>query len=382
MPQNIVLCFDGTGNELGINNTNVIRLVQVLDRDAQRLYYDPGVGTLPEPRAIGRIEKRISQVIDLAFGTGLTGKVQAAYTYLMDFWEPGAKVFIFGFSRGAYTARVLAGMLHALGLLSRGNHDMVPYVMRLFRSIRGGAEEPVDGTYWRLCNSFRSTFARLTDNDQRHFPVQFLGLWDTVSSVGWVWEPTTFRFTAMNPSLAVARHAVSIDERRAFFRQNLLNPSKLTPTQDWTEAWFPGVHCDVGGGYAESEGGLWLVAFDWIVREAIGHGLIVDRVRLEEVRKHHFLVPERPWAEPAHESLRGLWQLAEYVPKRHWERNSGFQYWANRGCCRSIPDGALIHESALRRIRHQTYRPGNFSAGFIEKILALPTIPETLAFEQ
>lgn len=382
MPQNIVLCFDGTNNEFGVNNTNVVRLAQVIDRDAQRLYYDPGVGTLPDPRMLTRAGQTICKWIDLAFAKDLTGKIEAAYTYLMDFWEPDSKVFMFGFSRGAYTARVLAGLLHSLGLLSRGNHHLVPYVMQLFRSIRGGSEGPIDSTYWSLCNSFRWSFARATDNDSRHFKVHFLGLWDTVSSVGWVWDPATFRYTATNPSVINARHAVSIDERRAFFRQNLLNLSKLEPGQDWKEVWFPGVHCDVGGGYPENEGALWLVAFLWMIAEATQHGLAVNSDRINWVRNHHGPPPADPWMEPTHESLQGfLWNAAEYYPKRHWRQDHGYYYAANRGSPRFIHEGALIHESALLRIRRGGYSPRNFFHSFIEKIRSLPGVPTTLAFE-
>ena len=118
-PQNIVICFDGTNNQFGANNTNIVRLIQVLDRDCQRLYYDPGVGTLPEPWLRTRAEKEISLVCGLAFGQGLIEKVQSAYQFLIENWESGCRVFLFGFSRGAYTARVLAAMLHAMGLLPR-----------------------------------------------------------------------------------------------------------------------------------------------------------------------------------------------------------------------------------------------------------------------
>src|SRR5690349_17360179 len=136
MSRNFVICCDGTNNQFGPQNTNVVRLVQALDRDPakQRLYYDPGVGTLPEPRALTRLMKWFAKVRELAFGAGLTWNVEEAYSYLMDFWEPGDRVFLFGFSRGAYTARVLAGLLHMLGLMPRGNQNLVPYAMRLFKS--------------------------------------------------------------------------------------------------------------------------------------------------------------------------------------------------------------------------------------------------------
>src|SRR5262245_19237482 len=172
--QNFVLCYDGTNNQFGTNNTNVVRLVQALDRDVQRLYYGPGVGTLPDPRMITGIGKKFSEILDLAFATGLEAKVMAAYRYLMNFWERDARVFIFGFSRGAYSARDLSGMLHSLGLLSRGNDDLVPYVMRLFGSLRGRSGESAENPYWQLCNGFRKTFARETGDDARHFRVHFL----------------------------------------------------------------------------------------------------------------------------------------------------------------------------------------------------------------
>lgn len=377
-PKNLILCFDGTNNQFGVHNTNVIRLVQAVDRDRQLVYYDPGVGTLPEPRMMTRIGKKVSEWLDLAFGGGLAAKVEAAYRYLMDFWEPESQVFIFGFSRGAYTARVLAGMLHSLGLLSPGNDGLVRYAMNLFQSIRGSTDEPVEKTYWPLSNGFRKTFARQTADAQRHFPVHFLGLWDTVSSVGWVWEPKSFPFSAKNPSVHICRHAISIDEKRAFFRSNRLSPQ---PGQEWLEMWFPGVHADVGGGYPEEDGGLWLPAFDWMVNEAARFGLIIDDDRLSAVRDHGRVAPLRAFAEPAHESLAGAWKLAEYFPKRRWAPKKGYHYRANRYRPRTIPDGAPIHESALRRIREENYRPANFSETFLEKISMLDPIPPWLPFE-
>src|ERR1043166_315678 len=118
--RNLVICCDGTNNEFGPENTNVVRLIQVLDRtpQKQRLFYDPGVGTLPNPGALTALTRRLSEYWELAFATDLLDKVGRAYNYLMDSWEPGDRVFLFGFSRGAYTVRVLAGFLHTLGLRS------------------------------------------------------------------------------------------------------------------------------------------------------------------------------------------------------------------------------------------------------------------------
>ena len=230
MGKNIVVCCDGTSNQFSDVNTNVIRLIQCLDRTPgyQRLYYDPGVGTLPEPTAGSFISRRVSIVMQLAFGVGVPTNVKEAYSYLMDFWEPGDRVFLFGFSRGAYTVRVLAGLLHELGLLPRGNYNLVPYVWHIYKSMRKKTltrQARVDA-YKTLCTNFRKTFSRdpYTEDARgknpnlsrdRRFPIKFMGLWDCVSSVGWIYNPPSFPGTTHNESVEIIRHAVSIDERRA-----------------------------------------------------------------------------------------------------------------------------------------------------------------------
>jgi len=110
-----------------------------------------------------------------------------------------------------------------------------------------------DDTGLRLADDFRTTFRGLDCKPH------FVGVWDTVSSVGWIENPLKLRFTADNPDIAIGRHAVSIDERRAFFRSNLWRPSpKLTEhgPRDVQQVWFPGVHCDIGGGYPEAKSGV------------------------------------------------------------------------------------------------------------------------------
>jgi uncharacterized protein (DUF2235 family) len=386
MGRNIVICCDGTNNQFGPENTNVVRVAQVLVRDPsqQHLYYDPGLGTLPEPGTWTAAAKRISEIYGVAFGRGLTWKVGEAYSFLMDHWEPGDQVFVFGFSRGAYTARVLAGVLHALGLLPRGNYNLVPYVLRLFKALRTGAKNGQPervSEYRHLCDQLRWSFARMVPEDpqERRFHVHFLGLWDTVSSVGWVWDPAAFPYTAHNPSVRVIRHAVSLDERRAFFRQNRMYP--VDTGQDLKEVWFPGVHADVGGGYPEQSGGLWRMSFTWILREAEVAGLLVDPERLAQVLS---VSPQsgRPWTDAQHESLKGWWWPAEYFPKLRHSRDSSWRLPTfNRGRHRTIQEGALLHESVLRRLRDlPSYRPPNISATFTAAVLALADVAETIAY--
>ena len=381
MPRNIVICCDGTNNEFGPRNTNVVRLIQSLDRNPrkQHLYYDPGLGTLPEPGVWSSLGKKVSMIFGLAFGAGLAWKVGEAYSYLMDFWEPGDRVYIFGFSRGAYTARVLAGLLYQIGLLPKGNQNLIPYILRLFKSIR---RRGPDSQYWRLCGEFRRTFSRemIAGNDDRRFKVHFLGLWDTVSSVGWVWDPTQYPFTRHNPGVETIRHAVSIDERRAFFRQNLM---EADAEQDLKELWFPGVHCDVGGGYADTveEGGLWKVPFQWIVTEAERAGILINHGRLRKLLTKTPL-SRRPWDEKKHESLTPLWWIAEFFPKLAWRPGIPVRLpYLNLGRRRQVHEGAQIHRSALIRIQKTDYAPPNFSASFVARIRSLRNLPVSMPYE-
>ncbi len=359
MGRNIVICCDGTNNQFGDENTNVVRLIQCLDRTPglQRLYYDPGVGTLPEPGRMMGISKWLSKTVQLAFGVGLTTNVTEAYSFLMDHWEPGDKVFMFGFSRGAYTVRVLAGMLHTMGLLPRGNYNLVPYVLRLYKSIRrkGLTREVRIREYEVLCDTFRETFCRESGQRDRRFHTHFMGLWDSVSSVGWIWEPTRFPYSRKNPSVKIIRHAISIDEKRAFFRQNVMEPLEK---QDMKQYWFPGSHADVGGGYAPSEGELWKEPFAWIAREAKKAGL---NLKNEWINATIAPVPDPcpPWPKQIHQSLTKAWWIAEVIPKYH--RSSWCRLRCNLFRARKISTPAAIHRSAFRK----DYRPTGLPIDFL-----------------
>lgn len=383
MARNLIICCDGTGNQFGAVNTSVVRIVQSLERDPaiQRLYYDPGVGTLPEPGVWGKFQQTCSQVAGLAFGAGLMFKVQEAYTYLMNIWEPGDRIFLFGFSRGAYTVRVLAGMLHTLGLLPRGNENLVPYVAKTYRALKGSNFKKWE----KLCNDFRWTFARpITDSDDRRCPVHFLGVWDTVSSVGWVWDPPTFPYTTCNPGISIVRHAVSVDERRCFFRQNLLEQED---GQNFKQFWFPGVHSDVGGGYPEADSSIWRAPFEWILTEAREAGLQCKADRLAAVRHKDKNIKrgvQNPDTDMQHESLRGPWWLLEFFPKLVWNAKIRCKLpQLGLGRHRIILDNEMIHRSTLRRIKNNSaYRPPNMSAEFIESVMQLATFPEAMAYSR
>jgi uncharacterized protein (DUF2235 family) len=376
MPKNIVICCDGTNNQFGSCNTNVVRMVQILVQDASRqvCYYDPGVGTLPDQGWRTRLGRYFAKLTALMFATDLHDKVSIAYAHLMDVWEPEDRVFIFGFSRGAYTARVLAALLHSVGLMPRGNSQLLPYALQLFSSLRHDSPRE----YWSLLNSFRNSFARpIPGRLDSHFPVHFLGLWDTVSSAGWIWDPPSYPYTAKLSNVAVVRHAVSIDERRWFFRQNRI---LVQAGQDAREVWFAGVHSDVGGGYPEKLGGLWRVTFEWMVREATATGLLVDEVRLQRVRSRSE-EPERPWAEPQNESLKGAWWLGEVVPKLVYDSATKKRRpKLGLGGHREPHNGETIDGSVLHRLRDTAYTPPGLSARFVAEAKALEVVPESYPY--
>src|ERR1700733_12705941 len=214
MAKNIVICCDGTGNEFGDHNSNVVKLYSVLIIDGKRQvgYYHPGVGTMGAPTAHNRISETWSVVMGLAFGAGLLANVGDAYRYLMNVYEDGDRVYLFGFSRGAYTVRALAGVIHMFGLLCPGNNGLIPYIIRLYAKRTRNAAG-MKNTF-EVADGFKLTFCR-------DCPLHFVGVWDTVSSVGWIWDPLKLPYTGQNPEIVNGRHAVSINERRCYFRNNL-----------------------------------------------------------------------------------------------------------------------------------------------------------------
>ncbi len=344
MAKNLVVCCDGTGNRYGDHNTNVVRLYSSLNRDpaSQMSFYDPGVGTFSVHPALTKTARGFFRLLGLGFGLGLTKNIQDAYWFLMQNYEEGDKVFLFGFSRGAYTARAVAALINKCGLLYPDNQNLIADATRIFkREIR----EPVVA-------GFQETFARPC-------PIHFLGLWDTVTSVGWVWDPLTLPYTTNNPNVSVVRHAVSIDECRAFYRQNLWGTPPRDSPQDVKQVWFAGVHSDVGGSYPENESGLSKIALEWMMVEAVHAGLFLDGTKSNRAVSD----PVQPDCQAMlHQSMKWYWWPGEVWPKLrsdprdHFRRKPHF----NLGKRRTIPSESLVHESVLeRKEAMKDYRPSN-----------------------
>lgn len=349
MPRNLVVCCDGTWNQFGLVNTNVVKLASALVRDPARqaLFYDPGVGTIGRQSAGSKLRKLLKNLIDGAIATSLSENVSQAYAYLVDQYQPGDRIFIFGFSRGAYSARVLAALIHAFGIIGPGNDNLIPYIWGMLT--KADISEPEE--FFHIAAKFKKTFATPA-------PIHFVGVWDTVSSYGVFWDPKSIVYTARNPSIVHGRHAVAIDERRAFFRTNLW--SRANDDQDLKQVWFAGAHCDVGGGYPDAESGLSQTALEWMFREAQACGLLVDEARKADVLGGRAPNVPPDFAGPIHNSLSGFWNILELIPKLTWDpatrsRKFKMNFWKPR----PMPKDAVIHESVRLRMEKTGYAPPN-----------------------
>jgi Uncharacterized conserved protein len=353
-PKNIVICLDGTSNELDHHPTNAAKVFMMLDLDdptAQVAYYDPGVGTLPSATARGAVGKWLSQVFGLAFGFGMRGKVSRAYAWLVDQYWPGDRVYIFGFSRGAYTARALAALLARPGLLRSGSAHLVDYAVQQYVKPAGTATAKAnrareatafaDALCWGTAEQpisaasggFRPAVPESMASDVHAIPVEYLGIWDTVEAwfggLGSLDWPDTCSLWNVNR----LRHAVSIDETRRPFRY-----LPVDRRGGFEEVWFPGVHCDVGGTFDNHH--LAKVALKWVF-DGVCHDLLLRDGHPADAYAR-FCAVERAYAEraPLHTNA---WTWNLLIPFRRRRR---------------IPDDAVLHESVReRRIADGSYLP-------------------------
>ncbi|MGA8087842.1 MAG: DUF2235 domain-containing protein [Terracidiphilus sp.] len=276
MAKKVIICADGTWNTphgpTGLpDDTNVRKLYLMLVDDATQLkYYDSGVGTDGTP---------FEHFFGGAMGEGLFEKVQDGYGFVSYVWDPGDDIYIFGFSRGAYTARSLAGMLAAFGVPTKNLDNRT--VKRVFDAYR------ISDHGERLkAKAELSAEYGLAD-----VKVRMVGVWDTVGSLGIPghlfddFDQAKYGFldTALNPCIQNAYHAISLDERRASFSPTLwTNPDGSSRDNDEQvqQVWFPGVHCDVGGSYAQCD--LSNITLRWMIDNAKTCGLVFDNAVVQK----------------------------------------------------------------------------------------------------
>jgi uncharacterized protein (DUF2235 family) len=417
MAKNIVVCCDGTGNEISENISNVLKLYRCLRKSGkaanQVVFYDPGVGTLARPDPWRKVWQDAITLLGLATGYGLDDNILAAYEFIVTHYEKGDSVYLFGFSRGAYTVRVLAGLVHKIGLLSPEQINLGGSGLTAYKqfSLNGDVND-VGLSPRELLDAIATAETAKGKSDQaKQFArilsaesptIRFVGVWDTVASVivprpdrFYLPSLQTLAFTRTNPSVQTFRQAISIDERRRMFRLNpwrepqdfMTNRYAATSTpQDILQVWFAGVHSDIGGGYPEKESGLSKYPLLWMIHEAVACGLAVNAATVNQLawgvqRKgspFSYVAPDYT-AEP-HDSLTAAWKILEYVPKsdryKEWRsRPSVMGFYLPRAEPRPIPEGAHIHGSVIARMDALgSYRPINLPKEYA--VVPMPTPPK------
>jgi uncharacterized protein (DUF2235 family) len=277
-PRQLIVCCDGTNNNLtgGSNDTNVTKLCDLLAPEAndQLLYYDPGVGNpaeLPGATWSDRMSRRYERLYGLAFGKGIYENIAEAYLFLMRHYRPGDDIFIYGFSRGAFTARSIGGLVTQFGLLRPEMEGLVPTLLHVYFSDRKEGAE-----YERIKAQINELFCA---GDARRVPIWFVGVWDTVASVG---APFLSRTITASPTIVGkrfhhVRQALALDEYRRSFEPR---PYYIDPNYDYeyhgqsiAQMWFSGAHCDVGGGYETTAARLSNESLQWMLEESVKCGL-------------------------------------------------------------------------------------------------------------
>jgi len=325
VPKNIVICLDGTGNQLEAKgNTNVVRVFEMLDLSdpAKQIgYYDPGVGTFSAAGAWTPLARYLSRLFGLVFGSGLRTNLAEVFKFLIQNYECGDRVFVFGFSRGAFTARALTGLLRLVGLPRPGSENLVPYAIGMYTRNRHLSEED-----WQQVHRFAAAFARPIGKGTG-VPITYVGIWDSVKAARVHWPYTRDLDKVMR-----VRHAVAIDEKRRPYREYLVTPMPKA-TQRLEELWFAGVHSDVGGGF-EDEHPLSQISLKWIVDAAVEEQLLVKPTAY---RKACAVTPENIDG-PVH-GMGWVWALLTY--RR-----------------RLVPNGASVHASVRDRADYaDRYQP-------------------------
>ncbi|KAF8628094.1 hypothetical protein AX15_004095 [Amanita polypyramis BW_CC] len=382
----LICCFDGTGNEFG-DTTNVVDLFGALRKDnpdEQLVYYQTGIGTYTSPLIATPIMMKLASFADQAVAWYLDEHVKEGYLYLMQNYRPGDRICLFGFSRGAYTARCLAGMLHKVGLLPRHNDQQMQFAFKLYKR--------TDKEGWKQSEEFKKTF---TSHD---VTIEFVGVWDTVCSVGFI--PYQLPFTSSNYAVNIFRQALSLDERRCKFLPNTWNtPTAREATlgrqpqpkprdsnaDDWQyeppeedrtdvlEVWFSGCHADVGGGSTNDNIRLARISLAWMVKQCslTKSGILFDDAALKALGinpKTFEISPKIPGVGPISTTSSGsssdekysiakifdqlvlapFWWFLEIIPLMHSYYERGYKY---RYVSRNFGTGRYLYHTDENKIK-------------------------------
>lgn len=326
----IAVFADGTWNKMDANDkgTNVVKLYNAaLDDRAQGQVkcYDPGVGTNWYDRLAGG-----------AFGVGISRNIKDCYGFVVEHWQrPEDEIFLFGFSRGAYTVRSLAGLINFVGLVNdapdaRARASLVNKAYDFYRDatkIAPRTEEQRKDFSRTRAEEYEAFRQQHVPGPRRQVKIKMIGVWDTVGALGipqnWINEhlnpfPHEFHDTALGRNVEHAYHAVSIDEKRKSFKPTLWDEDPRAH-----QLYFTGVHSDVGGGYND-DSRLGDITLAWMAAHARALGLVLDMNKLPALSGTEYCGLQ-------HESWTAAWRLV-----RRYDRE--------------VPDKARIHGSVRRRL--------------------------------
>ena len=318
MGRRIAFCADGTWDSVP-NDTNVYIISKAICAipGEQYSFYDDGVGSDGTP---------VEKLLGGAIGLGLFQKIKDGYSTIASVYEDGDEVFVFGFSRGAYTARSIAGMIAICGLPTKNfNQNLVDTAFSAYRDKDHRAQ----------------LLATLAPDALYNAQIKMVGVWDTVGSLGipgavfQVSDPLYgFLDTSLHPDVHNAYQALAIDEKRREFPATLWT-GQPAPGQILRQVWFAGVHCDVGGSYPET--GLSNITLSWMLTKAAALGIEVEPAAAQ-------LYPPLPV------------DLALAIDTIHESWNLGWGFWQHRSI---QPDAAIGNSVAVRVARVNGYRPPN-----------------------
>ncbi len=346
MSKRIAFCADGTW-QTSAKNTNVYKLFKSLAVTADQMpFYDDGVGADGDP---------IWKLIGGAFGTGLWQKIKEGYTKIAHVYEAGDPLFLFGFSRGAYTARSLAGMIGACGLPTKNfSDDLVETAFQAYRDK----------------DDRQSILEKLKDCSMYPAKITMVGVWDTVGSLGipaaiGAVDPILYGFldTGLSPAILNAYQALAIDEKRFQFPPTLWTSTPATG-QTMEQVWFCGEHSDIGGGEPDDLPGttaLSDITLSWMMSKATALGLQID-----STVRAQYAIPLAPGysLDKLHES---------------WNVLSGFPR------LRSIDKNSVLANSVLIRCQHDnSYRPANltFDNGVLSSLYGTANVVDLVPTQQ
>lgn len=336
MKKRIVICADGTWNspekdpkfDIPSNVLKLARAIQPLGADLvhQQVFYDWGIGSYYDP------------IVGGVTGKGLHKNIMDDYRYIVQNYAPGDELYLFGFSRGAYTIRCLCGMINNIGILKRPD---APLIQSAFEHYKNG--DPKYAPKGEASVDFRNQYA----HESRE--VKFVGVWDTVgamgipiSFLGLFEDKDEFYDTKIGSNVRVARHALAIDEHRTDFKPTIWQPRE---NMDMKQVWFAGAHSDLGGGYKPDDDASTLsdIALAWMIGEAEQADLTIES-HLKQI------VTQNPLAT-LHKSRRHFYR----IKRKHYRKLD------------DVEDQVLIHGTVKQRWEQDSkYRPNNLKR-YIDK---------------